>query len=219
VSKMDNWFRNHDPRKPKDPSQLFAFKNGKPVAIVRPEDPAYILAHLPAEGTPHEEAKQIFDSLLYDHPHRFIGYASKKGAILDKWGREKEAHFQPGDAMIWRDDFELPMFMQSGHFHKEVWDGRTVMVLPRHDLKADSNTGIVLESPKPEERASIVMRPGCGLSEPDCHLPTLNRLWTGDPERHWKNGPEPQTANAPTAPDAPPAGGKPSPPASSEVKP
>ncbi len=134
-------------RLPKEPSELFAFKNGKPVAVARPEDPAYILANMPKVGTPHEEAKEILDRLMYDHPHRFIGYASKKGTILDKWGREKEPHFQAGDSLIWRDDMELPMFMQSGKFHHEMWDGRKVLVLPRTDLKADSNTGLVLESP------------------------------------------------------------------------
>ena len=206
MKNMGKWFRKHDPRLPKEPSELFAFKDGKPVAVARPEDPAYILANMPKVGTPHEEAKEILDRLMYDHPHRFIGYASKKGAILDKWGREKEPHFQAGDSLIWRDDMELPMFMQSGRFHHEMWDGRKVLVLPRTDLKADSNTGLVLESPDPTERASIVMRPGCGLLEPDCHLQTLNRLWTGDPDRHWKNGPYPEAVKP--IETAPPAGGK-----------
>ncbi len=75
--------------------------------------------------------------------------------------------------------------MVSGRFHEEIWDGRKVLVLPRPDLKADSNTGIVLESPDATEKASIVLRPG-GSAEIDCHIPTLNRIWTGDPNKDYR---------------------------------
>jgi hypothetical protein len=200
---MDTWFRKHDPRRPKDPSALFAFKNGGPLVVLRPENPEKAIAMIPKQGTPSAAAQAAFDKLLNEQPHQFIGYVSKKGAILDKWGREIEAHMKPGDSMVdCSSQFEPPMFMQSGKFHTEMWDGRKVLVLPRPDLKADSNTGIVLESPVAEDRAAIAIRPGCG-TEVDCHLPTLNRIITGDPKRHYKNGP----ANDKPNEDAPPAGG------------
>ena len=194
MSKMDTWFRKHDPRNPKDPSGLFLFRNGHPVVVLRPKDAAVKMAaiNLIPDGTPHEIAAKAFDEALNSQPHQFVGYAGRgaQGSILDKWGK-KVGDIMAGDSLCGGPQFEPPMFMQSGHFHKEVWDGRTVMVLPRPDLKADSNTGIVLECSDPSERAAIVIRPGGG-TEVDCHLPTINRLITGDPERHYLNGPAPK---------------------------
>lgn len=208
MSKMDTWFRKHDPRKPKDPAALFA---PGPMVVLRPEDPQRTmdgLAKIPV-GTPHDKAKPMLDELLNEQPHQFIGYVGKSGNVLDKWGTEIEPHMQPGDSMCGlAPDFEPPMFMQTGHFHQEIWNGRKVLVLPRTGLKADSNTGIVMESPDPAEKASIAMRPGCGLTEPDCDLRTLNKLWTGDPDRHWRNGPEPNSSNGGNPAPASLAGGK-----------
>ena len=189
MSKMDTWFRKFDPRRPKDPSDLFAWKDGEIMVVLRPENQAKKLEGLNAipVGTPHVTAQAMFQALLDDQPHRFIGYAGKKGNILDKWGMEKEPTFHPGDSFVGMGSgvFEPPVFMQTRKFHKETWDGNTVLVLPRPDLKGDSNTGIVLSG---SNAGSIVLRGGS--AECDCHIPTLNRIWTGDPERHWTKGPE-----------------------------
>jgi hypothetical protein len=182
MSKMDTWFRKHDPRNPKDPSKLFAFRDGGPLVVLRPKDAAVKMAMMPKEGTPSAEAAEEFDKALNDHPHQFAGYAGKNGDLLDKWGN-KVSELQPGDSLVSGPQFEPPMFMQSGHFHKEVWEGRTVLVLPRPDLKADSNTGIILESPDPKERSGIMMRGGA--KEIDCHRPSLNLILTGDPNKEF----------------------------------
>lgn len=194
MSKMDTWFRKHDPRAPKDPSKLFTFGNTGPLVVLRPKDAAVKMAMMPAEGTPHLEAAKAFDDALNAQPHQFFGYAGKNGDVLDKWGR-KVGELKAGDSIVSAPEFEPPMFMQSGHFHKEVWGSRTVMVLPRPDLKADSNTGIVLESSDPSERAAVVTRGG--VTEPDCHMPTLNRIMTGDSEKDYRcAGPAPSEEHA-----------------------
>ncbi len=187
MSKMDTWFRKHDPRKPKDPSQLFVFRDGFPMVVLRPADAEKKVAAVKVitEGMPHKEASRLLDEALNDQPHQFIGYLSKSkaGDIVDAWGRVK-FNVQPGDSFCSGPEFAPPMFMRTGHFHKEVWDGRTVLVLPNPALTVDSNTGIVLESCDPAERAAILLRGG--VTEIDCHIPTLNRLMTGDPNKDWR---------------------------------
>jgi len=198
MSKMDTWFRKHDPRKPKDPAKAFVFKEGYPVVVLRPENAAMKLAAVAAiqVGTPHAEARKAFDAALNAQPHQFVGYLSNMkaamgdgmfsapaGRIVDKWGRDVGA-VEPGDSFCGGPQFAPPVFMQSGHFHKEVWDGRTVLVLPSPGLTKDSNTGIILESSDASERAAIAIRPG-GPSEIDCDIPTLNYFMTGDRNKAW----------------------------------
>jgi hypothetical protein len=79
MSKMDTWFRKHDPRLPKDPSKLFVFRDGGPLVILRPKDAAVKFAQLEAikDGTPYEIAAEAFDKALNDQPtpsiHRVHG--------------------------------------------------------------------------------------------------------------------------------------------------
>jgi len=181
---MDTWFRKHDPRKPKDPSEVFAFKGGTPLAVLRPENPALTLEGLAKvpDGTPHEVAKPMLDALFSQQPHQFVGYMSRKGEVIDKWGRVI-GQPQPGDDLCWSDEFEPPMFMQTGRFHTEVCDGRTGVVLPNSDLKRDSSTGIIIAAPDPKHVGGVALRGG--IKEPDCHIPTLNRMIHGDPDKAW----------------------------------
>ncbi len=192
MSRMDKFFRKHDPRLPRDVSERFLIKAGHVMAILRPEDPERKLKGLERipDGTPHEIAQPIFDELLSEQPHQFIGYAARSGvkgipagAILDKWGHPIDT-MKPGDSFVGcgtGTPLEPPAFQTTGHFHMETWDGVKVMVLPTPDLKMDSNTGIVMEG---TGRGGLALRGG--ITEPDCHIPTLNRIWTGDPEIYWK---------------------------------
>lgn len=187
MSKMDTWFRKHDPRKPKDPSVLFAFRDGTPLAILRPADAERTMRGLDAiaEGTPHEIAKPAMDALLTEQPHKFVGYLSRKGEVLDEWGRII-GQPEPGDSLCGcGPGMELapPMFMRTGTFHKEVWDGRTVVVLPRPDLSMDSSTGIIVAAPDQKDLGSVALRGG--IKEPDCHIPTLNWMLTGARDKPW----------------------------------
>ena len=160
----------------------FLFKNGEFMVILRPADPARKLAWLDKipVGTPHEIAQPLFQEALDEQPHRFIGYASRRGAILNSDGEEIEAAFQPGDSFSGGPHFQPPAFMLTGKIHEEIWDGDTVVVLPRPDLRCDSCTGVVTKSRYEDRRGAIVLRAG-GPPEVDCHLPTLNRIITGDP--------------------------------------
>ncbi len=202
MSKMDNWFRKHDPRTKKardsadTTNNLFLFKNGKVMAILRPADVALKMAHTKRleNGT---MSPAEFDAMLSKQDHQFVGYAAKGSPkILDGYGRPID-ELKVGDSFVGcghGTPFAPPMFMQTGKYHAEVWDGETVVVLPTPDLKGDSNTGIVVKSEKPENRGAIALRGG--ITEPDCHLPSLNRIITGDPERHYTRPVERNQANA-----------------------
>ena len=170
----------------------YVFAGGYVTVILRPRDPQRKLDELDKikPGTPHEVAKRMMDSLLWEQDHRFVGYASRDGKILDRRGRVL-GDLQPGDSFAGGPHFRPPDFMLSGKYHTEQWGADTVFVLPRPDLKADSNTGIVMESDDLSRRGSIVTRGG--ITEPDCHIPSLNRIITGDPDIHWRT---PQRANA-----------------------
>lgn len=175
-------------------SGRFLFKGGSVMAILRPRDVALKLAGVAKikEGTPHEIAAPMFDALLDEQEHLFVGYAAKgKPDILDKWGN-KVGDLLPGDSFVGLGNLlEPPMFMRTGVMHQEIWEGRKVLVLPRPDLKLDSNTGIVMDAPDPADKGSIVLRGGA--TEVDCHIPTLNRIWCGDPNidyRTYKPKPE-----------------------------
>jgi len=194
LSNMNKWFRKHDPRnqKPKDspadPNDLFGFKNGRPVAILRPRDVALKMKTADrAVGLTKEKADAIWNEALSEQDHEFVGYLGKDGGILDKWGRKVD-ELRIGDSMVGCGQgtpLEPPAFMMGGKFHQEVWHGRKVFVLPNPELTHDSNTGIVMESPDPAERGAIVTRNG--VSEVDCHIPSLNRIITGDPDIHYLN--------------------------------
>jgi hypothetical protein len=184
------WKREHNKRQRTqkddavDVSSRFLFKDGMVMVILRPENVDRKLAGVAAikDGTPHEIAQPAFDELLREQPHQFIGYAAKgRPDILDKYGETIDT-LRPGDSFVGCNldakMFEPPLFMRTGISHYEVWDGLTVLVLPRPDLKLDSNTGIVVESTNPADRGSIVLRGGA--TKVDCHIPTLNRIWTGD---------------------------------------
>lgn len=168
----------------------FLFKNGNPMAILRPrpEDVAEKLRlfdEIPAT-LPYEVHQAHITEILCDKiPHQFIGYALRDQRIVDCSGKPVGS-IQAGDSFVSpSNQLQLPDFMVTGKMHDEIWDGRRVLVLPRPDLQADSNTGIVLESPDQTERASIVLRGGA--PEVDCHIPTLNRIWSGDPERDYRS--------------------------------
>jgi len=166
----------------------FLFKNGNPMAILRPAvaDVApkiRAFEKIPA-GLPAEPYQAYCNEILDRFPHRFIGYALKDGRIVNCAGKPID-HVEPGDSFVNPSNaLQLPDFMVTGRMHDEIWDGRRVLVLPRPDLKADSNTGIVLESPDPTEKASIVLRGGA--TEIDCHIPSLNHIWTGDRNVDWR---------------------------------
>lgn len=166
-----------------DPDQ-FVFKEGRPMAILRPSDLGKKLAGLAKipTGTPHEIAKPMLDQLLEEQPHQFVGYATKSGKIVNCAGKVISS-LQPGDSFIGVDPdnqlLQLPDFMTTGVHHLEIWDGRTVVVLPRPNLKVDSNTGIIVSPSDASERGAIMLRGG--QIEIDCHIPTLNRIITGDP--------------------------------------
>ncbi len=194
MSKMDEWFRKHPRTKTArtaDPSNnLFLFRNGHVMAVLRPESAAVKLAQLESLKDGKMTEAQ-FDALLNDQPHQFIGYALRtqpngngKMNIGDGWGKAID-EVQPGDSFVacgHGTPLEPPKFMQTGVCHVELWDDEEVVVMPTPDLKGDSNTGVVIRS-KNGHNGAIVTR--AGITEPDCHLPTLNKIITGDPERHW----------------------------------
>ena len=171
----------------------YLFKGGDPMAILRPrpEDVAEkikLFSEIPSE-LPAEAYQAYVGEIMDKFAHQFIGYALKDGRIVDCSGKPI-SNVQPGDSFVHPESkdhkswLRLPDFMTTGRMHTEMWNNRKVLVLPRPDLKADSNTGIVLESPDPADKASIMIR--AGATEVDCHLPTLNRIWTGDPEKDWR---------------------------------
>ena len=119
MSKMDRWFRKHDPRSRDNQLKRVGFVLSKddryPLVVLRPkeEDVAEILAKVDAlVGKPHEEAKPAFDALLADYPHQFIGYVGSKGEILNGDGVEIEAHMRPGDSMSSGPMFQPPACMR-----------------------------------------------------------------------------------------------------------
>ena len=171
----------------------YVFKDGDLMAILRPRPEAVaekirLFSEIPA-GLPAEAYQAYVSEIMDKFVHRFIGYALKDGRIADCSGK-LIGIVQPGDSFVHPESkdhkawLQLPDFMITGRMHAEIWGDRKVLVLPRPDLKADSNTGIVLESPDPTDRGSIMIR--AGATEVDCHIPTLNRIWTGDPEKDWR---------------------------------
>ena len=196
----DAWWRHRKRQEEKKPdselSGRFLFKEGRPLAVLRPEDPARKLESVNKieVGTPHEIAQPMFDAILNEQPHLFVGYLAKiredgsgSGEILDKWGSVVDS-IKPGDSFVGcgpGTPLEPPAFMLTGISHTEMWDGRFVLVLPRPDLKIDSNTGIIMASDTEGERGGIAIRGGCG-TEVDCHIPTLNRIITGDPNKDYR---------------------------------
>lgn len=182
-------------RKPTEPksfggAELFVFKGGEPMRILRPKDAAVKLATIEAapDGTPHAVASELFDRALNEQPHQFVGFAGKDGNVLDKFGRVV-GPMLPGDSFVGGSQFELPAFMTTGTFHEEKWDVHTVVVLPKPDLKSDSNTGVVVKSPDSSLLGAIILRPG-STGEVDCHVPSLNRIITGDPNKDYRGGGE-----------------------------
>jgi len=71
-----------------------------------------------------------------------------------------------------------------GRFRKVQVGERVLMPLPTPDLKRESNTALVMESPYPNERGAIVCLNG--ITEIDCHVPTLNYLITGDSTKDYR---------------------------------
>ena len=186
--------REHRERKPELPQpDQYLFKNGDPMAILRPrsedvDEKIRLFSAIP-EGLPAEAYQAYVGEIMDKFVHQFMGYALRDGRIVDCSGKPI-GNVQPGDSLVHPESkdhkswLRLPDFMTTGRMHTEMWNDRKVLVLPRPDLKADSNTGIVLESPDPADKASIMIRPGG--TEVDCHIPTLNKIWTGDPEQDWR---------------------------------
>jgi len=181
------------PKQPDKPTSyggagMFVFKGGEPMRVLRPEDAAVKLAavNLIPEGTPHKISAEAFDRALSDQPHQFIGFAGKDGSILDKFGKVIDT-VKPGDSFVGGKQFELHAFMTTGRFHEEQWDEHTVVVMPKPDLKSDSNTGVVVKSPDSSLLGAIFMRGG-STGEVDCHIPSLNRIITGDPKKDYRGG-------------------------------
>ena len=178
---------------------LFVFKDGEPMRVLRPEDAARKMATAgfteamaanPGSADVPLDA-EAFDRSLSEQPHQFVGFAAKDGSILDRFGRVV-GKVQPGDSFVGGAHFEVPAFMTTGHFHEEQWGAYTVLVIPRPDLKVDSNTGVVMKSPDASLLGAVVLRPGA-TGEPDCHLPSLNRIITGDPNKNYRGDPPPAT--------------------------
>ena len=197
MSKMDTWFRKHDPRTKaartaEKTNNLFLFKDGRVMAILRPEDAALKIAQF--EQIKNNITPAEFDAMLNEQPHQFIGYAAKGSPkILDGFGKPID-ELKPGDSFVGcghGTPFEPPAFMRTGKMHVELWGEDEVVVMPTPDLDGDSNTGVVVKSPKEENRGAVVLRGG--TKEVDCHLPTLNRIITGDPERHYTRPPKIET--------------------------
>lgn len=139
----------------------FVFKNGEPMRILRPRDAAAKVAGMAElhDGMPKAEADALFDRLLSEQEHQFVGFASKDGSILDRFGKVV-GKLEPGDSFVGGSQFSLPAFMTTGKFHDETWGEHTVMVLPRPDLKADSNTGVVVKSADRSLLGAVILRPG-----------------------------------------------------------
>lgn len=172
--------------------ESFVFKNGEPMRVLRPEDAAVKLATaglrsgaVPGSLSLEDQLDaEAFDLSLSEQPHQLVGFAGKDGSILDRFGRVVGT-LQPGDSFVSGEQFPLPAFMTTGAFHKEQWGDHTVLVLPRPDLKADSNTGIVTKSADRSLLGAIVMRPG-STGEVDCHIPSLNQIITGEPNKDYR---------------------------------
>jgi hypothetical protein len=83
------------------PNESFLFKNGTPVAILRPKDPERKLAGVAKikDGTPHGIADRMFNELLGEQPHLFVGYAGRGGEILDAHGKPIDT-LKPGDSFV-----------------------------------------------------------------------------------------------------------------------
>jgi len=175
--------------------ELFAFKNGEPLRVLRPEDAARKMAtaglteaSIGYHGPPPDT--EAMDRALNEQPHQFIGFAAKDGKILDRFGRVIDA-VRAGDSFVSGPQFSLPAFMTTGKFHEETWGEHNVVVLPRPDLKADSNTGVVVKSKDRSLLGAVILRPG-STGEVDCHIPSLNRIVTGDPAKDWRGDPPPE---------------------------
>lgn len=169
--------------------QDFVFKDGNFMVVLRPKDAELKLRSAQEVGKlPTDEQLDAFKLLISEQDHQFIGYAChQEPNILDKHGRSID-QLKPGDSLFYDDGktFQPPAFMTTGSFHEERWGEVTVVVLPRPDLKSDSNTGIVVQVHSGDTpQASIVKRPGCP-GDPDCDHKALNKIWTGDEEIDWR---------------------------------
>ncbi len=91
----------------------FIFDGVMPLVILRPENVELKLASIAKIelGTPHEIAKPLFDTILNEQPHLFVGYASSSDDILDADGKTI-GKLQPGDSFASSDEFAPPMFMR-----------------------------------------------------------------------------------------------------------
>ena len=177
--------------------ESFVFKRGEPMRVLRPEDAALKMATAGVregalgggEVSPEDGFDaEAFDRALSEQPHQFIGFAGKDGSVLDRFGKVVDK-LKPGDSFVGGEQFPLPAFMTTGSFHKEQWGDHEVLVMPRPDLKADSNTGVVTKSPDSSLLGAVVLRPGA-TGEVDCHLPSLNRIITGDPDKDYRGTPK-----------------------------
>jgi hypothetical protein len=160
--------------------------------VLRPADVALKMATATAKRDGAIDA-EAFDRSLSEQDHQFVGFAAKDGSILDRFGKVVGT-LQPGDSFVSGPQFSLPAFMATGTFHEETWAEHTVVVMPRPDLQADSNTGVVVKSSDPSLLGAVILRPG-STGEVDCHIPSLNRIITGDPAKDWRGD----------APETPPA--------------
>jgi hypothetical protein len=77
-------------------------KDGKKVAIIRPENPALALEMVKAirEGTPHKKAQRAFNRMLDAQPYKFMGYAAKgEPHFLNEFGQVM-GNVEPGDSFV-----------------------------------------------------------------------------------------------------------------------
>ena len=63
-------------------------------------------------GMPYEQAQPLFDAILNDYEHLFVGYLSTTGTILDENGNEIEKHLRPGDSISRDARFMPPVCMR-----------------------------------------------------------------------------------------------------------
>jgi hypothetical protein len=79
--------------------KIFAFKNGKLIAVIRPANPTLAL-DIAYQAKENNDKAQLDSALVRCGPYKFVGYLSRKGArLLDEKGKDL-GEVQPGDSFV-----------------------------------------------------------------------------------------------------------------------
>lgn len=82
-------------------------KDGKRMGIIRPDSPAFALALVDdiPDGTPHEIAQTLFESMLHAQPYTLMGFAADRQPYILNADGKVMGRVKEGDSYV---DYDHP---------------------------------------------------------------------------------------------------------------